>query len=273
MSTAPVSIIFKARTGLGSVFNVNALKRDLLDFGLVQSDRNWQAWNGKGKGCNEPVTSARCVFSLHDELVHIVVHIVAHIDADIHTDQDLRGKRANIGNQSSGQRGNAITVMDLYGINANTELDSSSFQQGDAYHAYGDKTIDAFFYTVGVPSPSIAQVVKEVPSRFILLDKQILAPLVENAPHYVITEIPPGTYKGLTEPVPTLRVRATLMTSENVPDEMVYNLTKTFFENIDTVKSSHPALARLTMESAREGLSAPLHNGALKYYRDQGWVD
>lgn len=265
----PQKYACRGRSGLGSVFNVNAVKRDLVEFGLVQSDRNWQAWHGKGDWLDRPATSVRSVFALHDELVHIV----AREDSDIKTVTQLKDKRVNIGNLSSGQRGNAITILQRYGIDAVRDLDSFSYQQGNAYHAYGDKTIDAFFYTVGVPSPSVTQVTKEVPSRFLPLDRARIEPLLKASPFYVFTEIPQGVYRGVTEPVPTLGVKATLMTSEKVPHDLVYDLTKSFFENLDTIKSSHPALAQLTVERAREGLSAPLHEGALKYYREQGWVD
>ena len=267
--THPAQYVCTGRTGLGSVFNVNALKRDLVDFGLVQSDRHWQAWNGTGEWKDQPTQTVRSVFSLHDE----VVHIIARTDSGIETITDLMKKRVNIGNLSSGQRANTLEVLALYGIDANTDIDSFSYQQGNAYHAYGDHSIDAFFYTVGLPSRSIAQVVKEIPSNFIPLDEAVLAPLIENAPYYVMTKIPRGIYKGVNEAVTTLGVKATLMTSENTPDDLVYDLTKAYFENIDAVTSSHPALANVTARNARDGLIAPLHPGARKYYQEQGWLN
>lgn len=254
----------------GSVFNINAVIAGDLDFGICQSDRQYQAWNGlaewKDKG---PQKDLRAVFSIHPESVTLV----AADDAGIKTIQDLRGKRVNIGNPGSGQRQNAIDALENAGIDWKKDIKAESAKAAEAPGLLQDGRIDAFFYTVGHPSGAIKEAtagkrkVHFVPITG--LDK-----LLAKYPYYAKAVIPIKFYPNATnkEDVPTFGVKATFVTSAKVPDKVVYAITKEVFENFDYFKTLHPAYSVLTKQNMLEGLTAPFHPGALKYYKESGLI-
>ncbi len=256
------------RPALGSVFNVNAVRRGLLNFGVVQSDRNWQAYNGKADWDGKPFKGLRSVFSVHPE----TVMLVTRADTGIKSVNDLRGRRVNIGNPGSGQRGNAEDVLRLYGINKDRDIRAEGLQQHEANRALVDKKIDAFFYTVGNPWGGGLEVANSTTIRMIPIDADPIKKLVADNPYYVMTVVPGGVYKGVDKDVPTYAVKATFVTSEKESTEAVYNVTKSVFENLDRFRGMHAAFKFLKPKEMLGGLSAPLHPGAIKYYKEKGWM-
>jgi len=258
----------EGRTALGSVFNVNALNRKLIHFGFVQSDRNWQAWNGKAEWQDRPVTSVRSVLSLHDE----VVHIVARAGKNIRTVADLKDKNVNIGNISSGQRGNARAILKVYGLDHKENFESFSYQQADTFANFSNGELDAFFYTVGIPSRFLGELFAKGNAILLPLESDKLKSLADQSPFYHETTIPAGTYQRVDAPVPAVGLKATLMTDATIPDQVVTDLLESLFSNFETFKASHPALADLTPQHMTEGLTAPLHSAAEKFFKDKGWL-
>jgi uncharacterized protein len=251
----------------GSVFNINALERNAFDFGVAQSDRNWQGYNGAADWEGKPVKSLRSVFSMHPE----TVLLVTRKDSGIKKVEDIKGKRINIGNPGSGQRGNAMDVLRIYGINPDKDIQAESLQQPEASRALVDRKIDAFFFTVGNPSASIEEPAQSVDIEIIPINSNAIKEFVKKHPYYIMTTIPAKTYRGLERDVETYAVTATVVTSEAVPEQAVYDLTKTVFENLKEVQNSHAAFRNLKPEEMLDGLSAPLHPGAEKYYKEKGW--
>jgi len=252
----------------GSVFNVNAVMSGDLDFGVVQSDRQYEAVNGLAEWKEMgPQKDLRAVFAIHPESITLV----AADDANINTLQDLKGKQVNIGNPGSGQRQNSIDALTNAGINPEKDLTAHGVKAAEAPGLLQDGRIDAFFYTVGHPSGAIQEAtagrrkVHFVPITGV--DK-----LLEEHPYYAKATIPVQLYPNATnkEDVETFGVKATFVTSAKVPDEVVYAVTKEVFENFDEFKQLHPAYAVLTKENMLEGMSAPLHPGAYKYYQEAG---
>ncbi len=252
----------------GSVFNVNAVMAGDLQFGVVQSDRQYQAYNGlaewKDKG---PQKDLRAVFSIHPESVTLV----AAVDAGIKSILDLKGKRVNIGNPGSGQRQNAIDALEAVGIDYNTDLNAESIKAAEAPGLLQDGRIDAFFYTVGHPSGAIKEATAGARKvRFASITG--IDALLAKYPYYAKSVIPVKLYPGAVNDsdVETFGVKATFVTSAKVPENVVYAVTKEVFDNFDQFKTLHPAYAVLTKKGMLEGLSAPLHPGALKYYKEAG---
>ncbi|MBT3176678.1 MAG: TAXI family TRAP transporter solute-binding subunit [Desulfobacula sp.] len=253
----------------GSVFNINAILSGDLDFGVAQSDRQYQAVKGiadwKDKG---PQKDLRAVFSIHAE----TVDLIAAVDSNINSLADLKGKRVNIGNLGSGYRQNAIDALEANGLNWETDFNAESLKAAEAPGLIQDGRIDAAFYTVGHPSgyykeaTSGTRAVKFVPIENIdsLLEKYSYyakaATLMKNYPGAKNTE----------EAVPTFGVKATFVTSAKVPDSVVYAITKEVFDNFEAFTKLHPAYAGLTKKAMLTGLSAPFHPGALKYYKEAG---
>ena len=252
----------------GSVFNINAVMAGDLEFGIVQSDRQTQAWEGTAEWKDAgPQKDLRSVCALYPESVTLM----AAVDANINSIEDLKGKVVNIGNPGSGNRGNAIIALENAGLNWETDIKAESLKASEAAKMLQDGRIDAYFYTVGHPNGSFKEAtagkrkVKFVPITNI-------AKLLEKYPYYAKSVIPIEYYPNAanTEDIETFGVKATLITSAKVPDDIVYAVTKEIFENLDEFKSLHPAFGVLTKENMMEGLTAPLHPGALKYFKEVG---
>ncbi|MFP4348875.1 MAG: TAXI family TRAP transporter solute-binding subunit [Desulfococcaceae bacterium] len=254
----------------GSVFNVNAIMAGDLEFGVVQSDRQYQAVHGMAeweeKGVQEDL---RAVFSIHPESVTLV----ASVDSGIKDIKDLKGKRVNIGNPGSGQRQNSIDALEAVGLNYEKDLQAEGVKAAEAPGLLQDGRLDAFFYTVGHPSGAFKEATAGATKvRFVPIDTPGIDALIKAKPYYAKSIIPIELYPGAENDgdVDTFGVKATFVTSAKVPDEVVYALTKEVFDNFEEFKKLHPAYQVLTKEGMLEGLSAPIHEGAMKYYKEAG---
>ena len=255
----------------GSVYNVNAVREGELEFGVAQSDVQFNAYNGQGsfaeQGANQDL---RSVFSIHPE----PFTVVARADAGIANFEDLKGKRVNVGNPGSGQRATMEVLMDRMGWTMEDFSLASELQAAEQSQALCDNNIDAMIYTVGHPSGSIQEATTACDSVLVNVANDSVDALVAEYPYYRTATIPGGMYRGNDEDTQTFGVGATLVTSAAVPDEVVYNLVKAVFEDIDGFRALHPAFANLDpKEMAQDGLSAPLHAGAEKYFREAGLIE
>ncbi|MBN2428436.1 MAG: TAXI family TRAP transporter solute-binding subunit [Deltaproteobacteria bacterium] len=253
----------------GSVFNVNAIMSGDIEFGVVQSDRQYQALKGMKNWEGKPQEKLRAVFSIHPESVTIV----AAVDSGISTVEDLKGKVVNIGNPGSGQRGNATDLFMAAGIDPDKDMQTEGLKAAESAGMLQDGRLDAFFYTVGHPNGSVKEAVAGTRQvQFVSVPDDIVQKLVDKLPFYAASKIPIKYYPGVgnKEDVKTFGVKATLCTHADVPEDIVYNVTKEVFENLDTFKTLHPAFADLTKEEMLKGLSAPLHPGAEKYFKEAG---
>lgn len=252
----------------GSVFNVNAVMAGDLEFGVVQSDRQYQAVKGlaewKDKG---PQEDLRAVFTIHPESVTLI----AAVDAGIKDIKDLKGKKVNIGNPGSGQRQNAIDALEAVGLNYETDLQAEAIKASEAASLLQDGRIDAFFYTVGHPNGSIKEATSGARKVAFATITGVDA-LLAKYPYYAKSVIPVSQYPGAQndKDVETFGVKATFVTSAKVPDEVVYAVTKEVFDNFEDFKKLHPAYGVLTKENMLEGMSAPIHPGAMKYFKEAG---
>jgi TRAP transporter TAXI family solute receptor len=255
----------------GSVFNVNAIMSGDLEFGVVQSDRQFQAMKGMAEWADKgPQEELRAVFSIHPESVTLV----ASVDSGIEKVGDLKGKRVNIGNPGSGQLQNSIDALSAVGLNPDTDIEAERVKAAEAPGLLQDGRIDAFFYTVGHPSGAIKEATAGATKvRLVHIDAPGIQELIAEKPYYAVSKIPAGAYPGAVngdEDVTTFGVKATFVTSAKVPDEVVYAITKEVFDNFEDFKKLHPAYQVLTKEGMLDGLSAPIHDGAMKYYKEAG---
>ncbi len=251
----------------GSLFNLDAIMAGYLQFGLIQSDRQYQAVHGldvwKTKG---PQQELRAVFSLHPE----ALTLVAAMDAGIHTLADLKGKRVSTGNPGSSQHQMVKDALMAAGLDLDKDISPLKVMASDAPALLQDKLIDAFFFTVGHPSEVIRKALaSERKARIISISGPGIDRLVAEKPQYVHAAIPANE---LYPEARTLSVLATLCTSAKVPADVVYALTREVFENFEAFRRQHPALNRLTKEGMLKGLSAPLHPGARQYFMESGLI-
>ncbi|WP_371932424.1 TAXI family TRAP transporter solute-binding subunit [Pararhizobium sp. IMCC21322] len=255
----------------GSVFNINAVRGGELEFGVAQSDWQFHAYNGSSQFEDQgPYKELRAVFSVHPE----PFTVVARADAGIKTFEDLKGKRVNIGNPGSGQRGTMEVLMNAMGWTTGDFSLSSELQAAEQSQALCDNNIDAMVYTVGHPSGSIQEATTSCDSVLVTVDNDATAKLIADNSYYRSAVIPGGMYRGNDDDVSTFGVGATFISSTDVPDDVVYEVVKAVFENIDQFRGLHPAFANLEpKQMANDGLSAPLHPGAERYYKEAGLID
>ncbi|HMN92968.1 MAG TPA: TAXI family TRAP transporter solute-binding subunit [Hydrogenophaga sp.] len=254
----------------GSVANINTIRAGDLDFGVAQSD--WNHHGHKGTSSFQQAgafTDLRSVFSLHPE----PFTVLARADANIRSFNDLKGKRVNVGNPGSGTRASMEQLMAAMNWNMSDFRLAAELRADEHGPALCDNRIDAFFYGVGHPSANIMDPVTTCGAKLVPITGPAVDKLVADNPFYAKANIPGGMYRGNDQPTPTYGVVATLVTSAKVPDEQVYTLVKAVFDNFDQFKRLHPALAELNPENmVKDGLSAPLHPGAARFYREKGWL-
>ncbi len=257
----------------GSKFNINAISSGDLDFGVAQADTQYQAYNGKGPWEGKAVKKLRAVFSLASE----AVTFVAAEDSGIKTVRDVKGHIINLGDAGSGNRLNAMDIFKAVGIKPGKDFKDEKIKPADAPHLLQDGRLDGFFYTVGHPNGNIKEATAgKRKVRIVAISEKDLKPLLRGAPYYAMTTIDMSQYPDAVNAkegnVKTLGMLATFVTSADVPDSVVYTITKEVMENLDTLKGLHPALAGLTQKGMLEGLTAPIHPGALKYYKEKGLI-
>jgi len=253
----------------GSVYNINAVLSGDLEFGVAQSDRQYQAYHGLAEWAGQgPRKDLRSVLSIHPESITLI----AARDSDIREITDLRGKRVNLGNPGSGQLQNSRDVLRAAGLTED-DLTAEYVKAVEAPALLNDGRIDAFFYTVGHPNGNIKEATAGRIKVFIVpIGGEGIDAMVRELPYYAPSTIPQSFYpQALNEAdIPTVGVKATLVTSAGVDPEIVYLITREIFEHLEDFKNLHPAYQVLTRENMLHGLSAPLHPGALRYYRESG---
>lgn len=254
----------------GSVANVNAIRGGEMDMGVVQSDIQYKAYEGiENFADTGEFKEMRAVFALHGE----PLTIVARRDANIEHVKDLKGKRFNVGNPGSGQRDTMDVVMDALGWTLNDFALASQLSAAEQAAALGDNNIDAMVYVAGHPNGSIQEATTTVDSVIVAVNGEEIDGIIAAQPYYAKATIPGGMYRGNDNDVETFGVRATMVASTNVPEETVYQTVKAVFDNFDRFKRLHPAFANLDeQEMIKEGLSIPLHDGAVRYYKERGWM-
>ncbi|MDD9715722.1 TAXI family TRAP transporter solute-binding subunit [Dinoroseobacter sp. PD6] len=255
----------------GSVFNINAIRGGELEFGVAQSDWQFHAFNGTSRFEEQgPFEDLRAIFSVHPE----PFTVVARADAGIESFEDLKGKRVNVGNPGSGQRGTMEVLMEAMGWTMDDFAVASELQAAEQSQALCDNNIDAMIYTVGHPSGSIQEATTACDSVLVTVANDAVDQLVADNSFYRTATIPGGMYRGTDEDTMTFGVGATFVSSMAVPEEVVYEVVKAVFDNIDQFKGLHPAFANLdAKEMANDGLSAPLHPGAERYFREAGLIE
>jgi TRAP transporter TAXI family solute receptor len=253
----------------GSIYNINSIRQGELEFGVAQSDWQYHAFNGTSRFEENPFPEIRAVFSVHPE----PFQILAGKDSGIQSWNDLEGKRVNIGNPGSGQRGTFEVLMEAHGIDESWFGQTTELTSTEQSGALCDGNIDAYGYTVGVPNSGVAQAADGCGAYIIDLETDAVKKLVDENPFYAFTTIPQDTYSSLTKDVTTFGVMATFVTKADVPEDVVYEVTRAVFENLDDFRRLHPAFANLTPEQMiSKGISADIHPGAMKYYKEKGWM-
>lgn len=254
----------------GSVFNSNAIRAGELDMGVVQSDVQYNAVKGEGAFKDAgPSTDMRAMFSMHPEPMTVLVR--KELNAQSLT--DLKGKRFNVGNPGSGHRSGADALLATAGMKMGNLGLASELKADEHGPALCDGKIDGFVFAVGHPSANIQDPTTSCGAKLLSIKGEGVDKLVGAHSYLAKATIPGGTYPNNEQATETYGVLATFVTSAKTPDDTVYAVVKQVFNNFEDFKKLHPALANLKPEEmVANGLTAPLHPGALRYYKEKGWV-
>jgi len=269
-NTAKHNIKCTAPSTGGSIANINAIKAGDQDMGVAQSDWQYHAYNGTSKFEDEGAfKDLRAVFSVHGE----PMTIVARNDSGVKVFNDLKGKRVNVGNPGSGQRATMGVLLNAMGWSEDDFSLASELKSSEQAAALGDNKVDAIVFTAGHPNGSIQEATTTTDATLVPIEGPAIDKLVAENPYYAHASVPGGMYRGNDSETKTFGVKATFVSSAKVPDEVVYEVVKAVFDNFDRFKKLHPAFANLKEEDMISGgLSAPLHDGAVKYYKERGWM-
>ena len=253
----------------GSIYNINTIRAGELEFGVAQSDWQFHAYNGtskfKEKGKFEKL---RAVFSVHAE----PVTVIARDDSKINNISDVKGKRFNIGNPGSGTLGTWEVLEKAMGWQRSDLALASGMKSAETGAAVCDDKIDGYFWLVGHPSALTQESLASCATHLVNVTGPAIDKLIADNPYYRKATIPAGMYNNKDD-ITTFGVGATFVTSSDVPELVVYTVVKAVFENFDQFRKLHPAFANLKPEEMiKDGLSAPLHDGAVKYYKEKGWM-
>jgi TRAP transporter TAXI family solute receptor len=253
----------------GSIYNINTIRAGELEFGVAQSDWQYHAYHGSSKFEDKgKFEDLRAVFSVHPE----PVTIIAHDDSGVMNITDLKGKRLNIGNPGSGTRGTWDVLEEALGWQRSDLRLAAEMKSAETGQAVCDGKIDAYFWLVGHPSALTQESLATCAAHLVNATGPEVDKLVEANSYYRTATIPAGMYNNEKD-VTTFGVGATFVSSAKVPDEVVYVVVKAVFDNFDQFKKLHPAFANLKeTEMITDSLSAPIHPGAAKYYKERGWM-
>ena len=253
----------------GSIYNINTIRAGELEFGVAQSDWQYHAYHGTSKFEDKgKFGDLRAVFSVHPE----PVTIIARDDSGVMNITDLKGKRVNIGNVGSGTRGTWEVIEEAMGWQRSDLKLASELKSAETGQAVCDNKIDAYFWLVGHPSALTQESLATCPTHLVNATGSVIDKLVADNAYYRTATIPAGMYNN-AEDVRTFGVGATFVSSAKVPEKVVYTVVKAVFDNFDQFRKLHPAFANLNeQEMISDSLSAPLHDGAAKYYKERGWM-
>ncbi|HBV75210.1 MULTISPECIES: TAXI family TRAP transporter solute-binding subunit [Vibrio] len=252
----------------GSVDNINALRMGKMDAVISQSDWQYQAFKGNSDfKSDSPYTNMRALFSLYSE----PFNIIARRDSDIQNIHDLEGKRVNIGNIGSGDRATIDMLMKQFSwTNKSFSLVTEYTGAGRA-QALCDNKIDAFISIIGHPNASIKEATTACQARLVPATGKHIDQLINQHPYYAHTSVPANLYLNNDKDIQSFGMLSVVSVDRSLSDEVAYQITKAVFENFDTFKRLHPAFSLLKKENMiKDGISVPLHTGAIRYYKEVG---
>ncbi|MFA9487975.1 MULTISPECIES: TAXI family TRAP transporter solute-binding subunit [unclassified Mannheimia] len=267
--TAKTGVKCNAPSTGGSVANLNAIAVKEMDMGIAQSDWQYHAYNGSSSFEGKKNDKIRAIFSLHPE----PFTVMARTDANIKSFDDLKAKRVNVGDPGSGTRATMNVILAAKGWTDRDFKVASELKPAEMASVMCDNNLDAITYNVGHPNGALKEAAASCDAKLVPVTGPEIDKLVADHSYYAKATIPGGLYKGSDEPTETFGVYATLVTSADVDADKVYTVTKAVFDNFDRFKRLHPAFANLKQdEMIKNALSAPLHEGAVRYYKEKGWI-
>jgi uncharacterized protein len=252
----------------GSVDNMKLIAGGEADIGMSTVDSAYDAATGAGAYTDVGPVPACTIAVLYQSFVHVV----ALESSGINTVEDMKGKRVSVGSAGSSTEGAADRVLEAAGLNPQTDITRDNLSVAESVAAMKDQKIDAFFWIGGLPTAAVTDLVAtpNLAVKFIPASQYVDAIVAKYGPVYGAFDLPAGTYAGFDEPVPGIGIGNILFVNASMPEEQVYQILKTLFDNLAEVQEVHPEAKKLTLEGAATGSSIPFHPGAIRFYTEQG---
>jgi hypothetical protein len=255
-----------AETTNASVANVSLLEEGKAELAFIQNDISYYAYEGVEMFAERgPVTNIAGVATLYPE----VIQVITLADKNINSIADLKGKRVAVGAAASGTEANARQILAAYGLTFE-DIQPDFLPFGEAAGSLKDGHVDAAFITAGLPTAAVQDLGATHDIKIIPLSEAAIEKLTSEYAFYAPFTIEGGTYAKVAEDVPTVAVKAMLVAKAELSEDLVYDLTKALFDNLDKLGAAHQRGKDLTLETATEAMSLPLHPGAAKFYQEKG---
>ena len=257
-----------AETGNASVANANLIATKGIEIAFVQNDITYWAVNGQLMFQGKPLKNIRAVASLYPEHVQVVIAK----DAGIKSINDLKGKRVGVGAPGSGVEGDVQAIFGVAGLTYKDLKQANFLDFAATASRFKDNQIDAGFVVAGFPTAAIMDLTTTKDVGLLNFDKAFLDKLHKQYPFFVASKIPGKTYKGIDSDTVTPAVMAILITHADVPEQQIYDFVSSMFKNLDDIAAVHAKGKEITLKGALDGLTAPLHPGAAKFYKEKGLI-
>ena len=249
----------------GSADNLKSMEQKMYDIATVQSDVMTYAYNGTNSFADTgALPNFRVLMGLYPETIQIIT-----CDPSIKSITDLKGKNVCVGDVGSGTYFNTVDVLAAYDMTID-DLNAVYQSFGESTESLIDGKIDAAVTTAGAPTPSITQLAESKDVYIISIDDEHMSKLLAACPWYAEITLPAGTYKGVAEDAKTITVKATLVCSKDVSDDVAYNIVKTIFDNKDAITALHEKGSYIDLSFATDGIAVPFAAGAAKYFAENG---
>lgn len=252
----------KAQSTAASIQNLNLIHQGKAEVGFAMSDVLSQAMIGSD-AFPRPLDNVAQIAVLYPNYVQIVTSK----KSGIKTMDDLKGRRVSVGDLNSGAELNSRTLLNGHGMTYD-DLKVDFLAYTEAVDALKGGRLDAAILTSGLPNAAILELEQGFDLQLVEIRKPMVDQITQDQDYFISGEIPAGTYNNL-EAVPTAVIVNALVVRKDLSDADVYQLTKTFFENLSTLSNAHQAAKDISLENAQNGLIAPLHPGAKQYYDEQ----
>lgn len=250
----------------GYVANIKLMQKDQIEISMATSLSSYQAYAATGPyegGEKGEILSWMAI-------APVAMHVITLKDGPVQSLADLKGKRVGMGQPGGVSMLDADAMMNVLGLTPDTDFKPFRIRLGGMADGLADGNLDAALWNGSFPLPPVVKLTAGREIQLIPISDEFYDKIRAEYPPYFRLSIPGGLYKGVDEPTPTFGLANGMVLSKDVPEDIVYNMTKAIFENLEGLKAVHPAFGRVTKESVLNGFGAPLHPGALKYYREIG---
>ncbi|MFY9188850.1 MAG: TAXI family TRAP transporter solute-binding subunit [bacterium] len=248
-----------------SVANINMLKDGEVEMAFIQNDITYYAANGEEMFEGKKVGGLYGISTIYPE----TIQIVTLGRTGIKSIADVKGKRVAVGAAGSGTEANARQILAAHGITYN-DITVQYLSFAEAASNLKDGNVDVAFVTAGFPTAAIQDIAAQHEVVLLEVEESITDKLIEQYPFYTKVVIPAGTYPKQDADVNSVAVMAMLVVTEDMDEDLAYDVTKAIYNNLDRLVTAHAVGKMITKEGALDGMPVELHPGAEKYFKEEG---